>query len=888
MLSEWCAELAREFGERGGWPVVAASLGAFSDARALRALDRATHRGERRADGRHHLWASGLRVSARGLLRTPGFTAISVFTLAIGLGSSSAIYTLLDRIVLAPLPYPGAERLVRLANVVPGVDPDAVWALSTAQLVYFSDNAQTLDDLGIYQGSGTNVMTPSGPERARSVRVTASVLPMLGARVRLGRLITESDDQPRATRVALVSHAFWSTTLGGDPDAVGLTVSLDGQPTEIIGVLEPALDLPGWPRSEAPDLWLPLRIDRAGSFGNSHVYPAIGRLVEGSSPEAVEAELAQLTTRLPEAFPTAYGQSFFDRYGFRTIVRPLRSDVIGTTAATLWILFGGVGLVLLVACANVANLFLVRVESRRRELSLRRALGADRAAIARYVLSDALVLSVMGGLLGLAVGVWAIPTLTRLAPEGLPRLDGVTLGLNTIVFTSVASLAVSIVISIYPLTSSTASVRDLVAGGRGSSAGPERQKLRAALVVSQMSLAVALLVGAGLLVESLSTLRAKDPGFEAEGVVAVDVYASSLRYPTDVSLWLFHREILSRVRGLPGVTAAGMGEEVPVAGGYGCTVQGFEDTSVYGRIEAAGLTTCAGQQRVTPGYFEALGIPLVAGRYLEDGDNDDPTRAAVVVSRTFADRFWPGEDPLGQGVGPGGRTEPPFFHVVGVVGDVARRADGGQPPLSQTAIAVYYPGVYNPDAPTWGGWWPGTMTLVAKAGDDFDAAVSLLPAIRDIVSEIDPEAPLANAVSMRRVVDSATAEVSFLSSLMLIAAGAALLLAAVGLYGVVSWAVSRRSREIGMRLAIGADPVAVVRAVMGQTTSLAGFGLVLGLPLAFLTSRVARAVLVGIDPTAPKAYLGAAAAVAMVSFFAAWLPARRAAAIDPAESLRAE
>jgi putative ABC transport system permease protein len=299
------------------------------------------------------------------------------------------------------------------------------------------------------------------------------------------------------------------------------------------------------------------------------------------------------------------------------------------------------------------------------------------------------------------------------------------------------------------------------------------------------------------------------------------------------------------------------------------------------------MTTCAGQTRVTPGYFETLGVPLLEGRLLEPGDNDDPTRAAVVVSKAFADRFWPGEDPIGQGVGPGGRGVPPFFHVVGVVGDVARRSTQGQPPLSQTAMAIYYPGVDTPlETGNRGRWWPGTMTLVVKT--DLADPTSLVPELRRIVSAIDPELPLANARLMRGVVDEAMADVSFLSLRMAISAVVALSLAAVGLYGVISYVVSRRTREIGMRLAIGAQPGDVVRSVVKATMLLAGAGLVVGIPLAMLTSRVGRALLVGVEPTAPQAYVVAAVSVAFIAAVASWLPARRAANTDPVEALRAE
>lgn len=881
MHEEWRAELIREMNAGAGWSVVRSAFGAFADASTIRQIDRSARRTA--PEGFFTLWAQSLWLSVRGLTRTPGFTAISVLTLAIGLGSSAAIYTLLDRIVLDPLPYPDSERLVNIDNQVPGAGPDVVWWLSTAQWVYYTENADDLEALGIYRAGGGNVQTVSGPLRARVVRTTHDVLPILGASPRLGRLIDLADDQPGAERVAVVSRSFWRDQLGSDPDVLGTTISFDGSPMAVVGVLDSDSRLPGGTLARAPEIWMPLQIDRTGVFRNNHAYQALGVLADGVTAEAAEAGLGQLRERLPERFPDAYSEGFFTRYGFRTQVTPLREAVVGTADSTLWILFGGVGLVLLIACANVANLFLVRMESRQRELSLRVAIGADRAAIGRYVLSDGLVLAASGGVLGLLLAFASVPAITRTAPEALPRLDGVTLGADTALFTLIASILVGVAISAWPILTRSDSVGDLVSGGRGSSVGRAQNRLREVLVVSQIALAISLLVGAGLLMESLALIRASDPGFDSDQVAAIDLYATQARYPDDVALWQFHREVLDRVGALPGVLSVGMGEEVPVASEFGCTVQGFDDNSVYDRIQDAGMTTCAGQTRVAPGYFETLGIPLLEGRYIEAGDNDDPNRAAVVVSKAFADRFWPDESPIGRGVGPSGRTIPPFYYVVGVVDDVAKRAETGRPPLSDDAIAVYYPGVYQETENRWGGWFPGTMTLLVKTDGD---ASAVYPDIRRIVSEIDPEVPLSNPRLMEDVVADASADVTFMSSLMIIAAAAALLLAAVGLYGVVSWVVSRRTREIGMRLAIGAHPSTVVRGVVGGTMRLAAIGLLIGLPLAVLTSRVGRSVLVGVSPTSPGAYVVAALAVGVVAGLAAWIPARRAASIDPAMSLR--
>jgi len=832
---------------------------------------------------------TNVRRSVRSLARAPEFTAVGLLTLAIGLGGSASIYTLLDRVVLDPLPYPDAERLVRLHNQVPGVGPDEVWSLSLAQYVYYQDRASTLDAVGLHRlGSGT-LLSESGPQRVQSVTVTADMMSLLGARAEVGRLIDASDDQPGANDVTVISHDWWVSALGSDPDVVGRVINFADVPVEVIGVMAQGVEVPGQLPEYAPTLWLPMRVDRNGYFGNNHAFPAIGRLAEGATPESAETELARLRDGLPEAFPNAYGESFFRQYGFRTAATPLHYDIVGDLADQVWILFGGVLLVLLIACGNVANLFLARLETKGHELSIRRALGASRFATAGLVSTEGVVLSLASGVVALVIAWWAVPALVRLAPSGLPRVHGLTVDAETAGFTLLLALLVGLIVTAYPtLKVATNPSDDQVTGSvRGTTGGPAKGKVRSALVVVEMAFTVSLLVGAGLLTESVRELRNADPGFDPTNVVAIDLHASSTRHPTDVDLWNLHREILNRARALPGVLAAGMGEELPVSGGFGCTVQGFEDETVYERMRAAGMTTCAGQERVTPGYFDALGIPLLEGRLLEPGDNDDPTRAAVVVSRAFADRFWPGESALGKGVGPSGRTVGPFYRVVGVVDDVKQRQSDGQPPLTQNAVAIYYPGVHNPEGEgNWGWWWPGTTTLVVRT--DGTEARAVVPALRAAIQEIDPELATANVRSMDVVVAEATAAVSFLSLLMAIAAAAALALSAVGLYGVISYVVSRRRREIGTRLAIGAAPALVVRRVVRETMTIAGAGLLLGMPLAYMLWRTGQSVLVGIQPAGPLTYLGATIAVAGVALLACWVPARRAAGVSPADALRQE
>lgn len=829
-------------------------------------------------------WATDVRQGLRGLKRSPGFTGVALLTLALGMGASAAVYTLLDGIVLDPLSYPRSERLVELTNQVPGVGPDEVWAMSTAQYVHLVDHARSLEAVGLYRGLGANIHTTEGPERVFGWRVTASVLPLLGAKAHLGQLIGPSHDRPDASPVVVLSQGLWQRAFGEDRTVIGRTIRIDDQPFEVIGVVEAGVRLPDAPPGLSGDFFFPMGIDPAGFFGNNHVFPMIARLAEGTDPATAEAEIERLKAGLPQRFPQAYSQAFFDRYGFRTRVTPLKEAVVGETSRNLWILFGAVGLLLVLACANVANLFVVRTDAQRRELAIRRALGAGRAAIARHLLAEGLALSLSGGILALVLGYWGVPAALALAPDSLPRSSEVGLGGGTVIFTILVSIGVGLGLAAYPLVRHSGDVDpDALAGGHGSvGPGQARQRVRSALVVAQVALALTLVVGAGLLVATLRELRALDPGVQAEGVLTAGLYLTPSRYRSDREIWRAYAEILERVRAIPGVTEAGMSAELPIEGGFGCTVQGFEDVTVYDRVREAGLTTCAGEEPTTPGYFESLGIPVLQGRSFTDADNDDPSSGAVVVSRAFAERFWPGEDPIGKGVAPHGRTEPPFHHVVGVVGDVPAGSLHGRP-----AMAIYYPVVAHPETPDrWGGWSPTTMKLVARTG--LTDPLRIVPELSRAVTAVDPTAPLTDARSFERILAESTARFSFTSALLNLAAFVALLLAAVGLYGVVAYVVGGRTREIGMRIAMGARPSEVQRLFVVRSLVLVGMGLAVGVGVALATTRVLEGLLFGVTPTDPVAFAGAATLLGAVALLASWIPARRAANVDPVEALRAD
>jgi len=828
-----------------------------------------------------------LRYAVRTLAKSPGFTLVAVLTLALGIGASTAVYTALERVVLDPLPYPDANRLVQLKSSVPKVGPGTEWDVSEGAWFFFGREARTIDGLGAYRRGGANLIGPDGPERARTAHISAHTLPLLGARVILGRLIDEHDDIPGGADVAVVSHRFWQRHLGGDTRVIGTKISIYEQPVEIIGVMAPGVDLPptgGMPAALLEtDVWRPLRLNPAGPFWNAHTqFRTIAHLKQGVTLDQAQAEFASLTSRLPDAVPNAYTRQGMQRSGFATRVYPLKAYVVGEVSRTLWILFGAVGVVLAIVYANVANLFLVRAEARRREVAIRTALGANATAIARHFLAESLVLASAGGVLAMILASWGIDALTHLAPDGVPRLQALRPDGSVILFAVGLVLLGAAAIAVLPALRARRAVRagELVQGDRGPTVGGgrESQRVRSGLVAAQVALALVLVVGASLLVESMQRLRAVDLGIRPHGVLIAQLYLPSQRYDSLPKMWRFYSAALERVRALPDVEAAGLTSDVPLEGGYGCTVQGFEDAAVRQRIADAGGTLCAGQEPTSPGYFDAMGIPVILGRSLTQDDLEHPERGSVVVSKAFAERFWPGEDPIGKGVGPNGYTNQQFYRVVGVVGDVYAGSAGGA-----RGLAVYYPVLRIPGT---SGWWPNPMTLVVKTR--FDDAASVLPVLQTAIREVDPSIPVADVDAMDTIVDRSMAQLSFAMVLLAIAALTALVLAAVGLYGVISYVVNRRTGEIGIRMALGAQPSQVARLVVGGSVKLALIGVSFGVVAALGFSRVLRGLLYDVQPTQPLAYLIAALVLGAVAALAAYLPARRASRIDPMIALRNE
>ncbi|HEY0969723.1 MAG TPA: ABC transporter permease [Gemmatimonadales bacterium] len=825
------------------------------------------------------------RRAARALLRTPSFTAIALVTLALGVAATTAIWTVLEAVVIRPLPYAQPEALVSIAHPtdVPGSGP-STWGLSAAGYFHYREHGRLLDDLGVYATGHTTVVADDRAERARSGAVSASLLDVLRARPALGRLIQPADDRPGATPVAVLGHHFWRTRFGGDPSIVGRTIETSEGRIEVIGVAEPGFDLPRPSVFESGndlagfrvDLWLPLQLDPGARAVNSHFLSAIGRLKPGATSDALRRELQAETDRFPELFPSAYDRGFIDEYHFRLGVESLRDAVIGERMArTLWVVFAAVGLVLLIACANVANLFLVRMEARRREAAIRTALGADRAQMAMHYLSESMLLSVAAGALGLVLSVVLVRSLVAIAPADLPRLHEVAIGWTSVAFATVLASLTGIVFGVVPLARRALDVATLREGGRGLSPSPRQAAVRNTLVVAQVALALVLLASAGLMARSLAGLHDVKPGLDARGVLTFGIAVPASKYGDAQAVAAFHRDLQARLAALPGVTGVGAATGLPLRDLEGCSVL-FREGQPYGADEEA---PCVSSPRVTPGFLASLGIP-VEGRAPEWRDLDAGT-GAVVVTRALADRLWPGEDPIGRGVsnsGPG-HDASRYYRVVGVVPELrVRRLEDGP------SEVVFYPAMSLPKA-----WIPGslhdaTYTVRATLADP----ASLMPGVRRILTELDPAVPITGVTTMEQVVERSMARTSFVMLLLGVAAAIALVLSAVGIYGVISYVVGQRRGEIGVRIALGARVPQVAGMVVRQSLSLAMVGVVLGLAGAMAATRVLASLLYDVSPTDPLTLALVALSLLAVAAIASFAPARRAAGVDPVVALRSE
>jgi putative ABC transport system permease protein len=798
-------------------------------------------------DARH-----ALRLAAKN----PGFAALAVITLALGIGANTAVFSVVDDVMLRPLDYPEPERLVRVFTTRPEVG----WSRMTVSFPDFNDWSErntSFSHMGIYWGIARNYTGGDRPERLITIQGSTGLLPALGFTPALGRAFTAEEAELGAEPVVLLTDSFWRRSLGADPTVVGQTLELDGVATTVIGVLPPELER-AWTRL---DLVSPLAFDEQRFGRGWRAFRVFARLAPGVSLEQARAEMDVIATAVGQEEPTsaAYGVS----------VVPIDEVVVGSDArAVLFVLVAAVGFVLLIACANVANLLLARGTARRREFAVRAALGAGRWRMVRQMITESLVLALSGGALGVILAHWGVEILVGGLSDVVARSQEVAIDPRVLFFTFSLSILTALMFGLVPALQGSASsvTESLKRSAPGTTAGSRSRTWRDALVVTQVALALALLVGTGLMIESLSSLRSIEPGFDSEGVLAVQVQLPRDRYDTDPAQAAFFRDAVERVGAVPGVTAAAAVSALPLVGDDGNSaiqVEGFVGPETNGMI-------FVGDVVVTPGYFRMLHVPLLRGRTFTARDHADAP-GVVVVNEQMTRMIWPGEDPIGKRLKFGDDPNRPWLTVVGVVGDVRQvslfegpRAEAYRPasqfPLTSMALLVRTPG--EPLAST--------------------------RSVQEAIWEVDPDLALFGVRTLKQVEASNSRGTASITWLLSAFAGTALVLALAGLYGVMSYLVSRRTREVALRMALGAKTRDLLRLVLRRALLLTLLGVVGGVLIALSLAGALESLVFGVSPTDTTTFVVVAALLVVVALGASYVPALRATRVDPATALRQE
>jgi putative ABC transport system permease protein len=813
------------------------------------------------------VWAAGgchadtlrqdLGYALRGFRRAPGFTATVVVVAALGIGANTAAFSLTNHVLLRPLPFADPERLVALWETQL-TRKDGGYELSPLNYRDWRALARSFAGMGAYTLISTNLVGEGPPERLDGAAVSADLLPLLGVAPLLGRTFTPEDDRDGAPGTVLLGHGLWQTAFGGAPDVVGRTVTLDGERVTIVGVMPRSFVFP----SRDTQLWRPIRFNAEAFEDRTNTYlRVVGRLKPGVDVAAARAELAVIAENLERAYPKENA-----RIG--AVVNPLHDELGQKTRALVLALLGAAACVLLIACLNLANLLLGRALARRKELALRTALGAGRERLVRQLVTESLVLALAGGVLGVLLALAALPLLARLVPPWLPTVAEPALDLRVLAVAAAATAFAGLVFGVVPALRACGRLdAESLGDGARAGAGRTRTRLRRALVVAEVGVSLVLLVSSGLLLRALWRIEARDPGFRADGVLTLRTTLPWPKYEKTPDRTAFYDRVLARARALPGVTDAAYTSFLPMVMGGGIWTVELPDRP---RPEAE-LGTIS-LRYVTPRYFATLGIPLRAGRDVEIADGADRPFVAV-VSESMARRYWPGEDPLGKTI------KTAFFErkIVGVVGDV--RVRGLE---RDSEPQVYVPYQQIPD-----GWMPfyAPKDLVVRAAAN---PAALAPALRAVIGDADADEPVADVRLLDDIVDAQTAPRRVQLDVIGTFAALAFLLAAIGIYGLLSFAVANRRQEIGVRMALGATPASILAMVLREGLLLAAIGAALGLALAAAAGRALEALLVGVEPT-DAAALAAALALALVMTLAgSFVPAWRAARVDPASVMRAD
>ena len=802
-------------------------------------------------------WTSDFRHAWRALLRTPGFLITSVGTLGLAMGAVVGMSGVVSTVLLRPLPFPDADRLVLLMGTAPGSDLPERFSLGAEFYLHYKEHSTLLDGVFLFNGGTSTLRTDDRVERIEMGWPTNEIYDTLRVRPQIGRLPTADED-----RVVLISDQLWTSWFGRDPAVVGRTYYISGEMREIVGIMPPEFQFP----SDDTQLWVagvvrPAEI-RPGQLGA----PLIARMKPGVTRAQLADELTRLSKGLPDRFggTPAYARLIEQH---RALVDPLLDRMVGpTTTTSLWVLLGAVSVVLLIACANVANLFLVRAEGRRRDLAVRRAIGASRAQLVRLQLAEALLVALPAGVLAVVLSAVTLPLFVRAAPEGIPRLSLVQLDLPTVATAFVLVVFAALACGLVPaLRASSPDLARLKEGSRGSTG--RRQLGRDALVVGQTALALVLLIGSALLVQSFQRLRAVDPGYDTDDIYTFQFAPDQERLTDGPSWGRLHVDFMNRLRALPGVTEVGVVNNIPLDEGTGT-----------GRFLTPGMAADRGgallDRNFTGGeYFRVMGIELLRGRTFTNDEATGPN-TSVIVSRSAAASLWGEEDPLGQRLRPTNSAEH-WFTVVGVVDDVK------QDDWRQAGEAILY---FPLTGPTARAWAMGSPAYVVKS----PRAASLTREVRDLVRQIAPEAPVYREYTMAFLARRSMVQLSFTTLTLGVISSLALLLGAIGLYGVLSYVVAERTREIGVRMALGATASTVRRMVVASGAKVVAVGALVGIGAAVAATRLLDTLLYEVSAVDPLVFAGMAVMMLAVGMLASYMPARRASRVDPMVSLRGD
>ncbi len=849
-IEEWDAELAASGG------TMTHAWGALADALYLR------------TEGwtMDSMWRD-FRAAVKGLLRRPFFTALAGLTLAIGIGANTAIFSVVDGVLINPLPFPDADKILSYNHEAPGLGVNVpVIPHSQATYLHYLEHAQAIESFAVFTDESVNLISDGEPQQLSASRVTQGYFDVVRTQPFMGRAFSEGDDRPGAEPVAILGHSLWTSAFGADPTILGRMVEMDGVQRQIIGVMPEGFQVSG------EDLWVPLVIDPTNPDAGSLGLIGAARLAEGQTIEVAQAEMKDLLYRFADENPDEFGRETLDQIGMAPDIKPLKDLYVEDMRDILWVLLGTVGFVLLIACANVANLFLVRAEARQREQALRTAMGASRADVIRQYLTESVTLAVGSGLLGLVLAAYGLKGLLAVAPAGLPEILEIGIDGSVLAFTAAISVGAGLFFGVFPVFGyGRADVSHaLKDGGRSSTSGRQTHRARSSLAVAQVALALMLLVGSGLMLRSFVALRNIDLGFKTAGLMTFSFALPGAEYVEADQVLNFHRRLAEELEARPGVQGLGSVSGLPLTGSKSASALEPEDNPV----PEGELGPIVEMRAVTPGYFATMGIPLLQGRGPSWEDQANQLRG-VVISANLAETFWPNQNAVGRRVrSQGSETS---WEVVGVAGDV--RFDGvAEEPLTMVYYPVLRGSAENPDPARY-------MNVVIQTNGD---PLDMVPVAREALRAVDPRLPLINPRTVEDIVDNALAATSFTVLLLGIAAGIALLLGTVGIYGVISYIVSRRTPEIGVRMALGAPGETVLRSVVSQGMTLTGIGLAVGMLGAWGVSRALGSLLFGVSATDPLTFGGTALLLALVALAAVYVPARRASKVDPVEALRAE